>query len=549
MNNLIFFLALIANVTLLAQDYTIISVAKDEIVLSFDVQVDASDYMLNVWSSQEGLKDYDLIVDGDEIRLTFEPYFKAGDLIHLTTIGFKDLDGNTFPKKSFKEFIPVYQETTAFMDTIDTGIVLPENSLDFHRHLGATDLDKNGLTDFVFRYHVAYGDPTNVVTYLQNPDGTFTENSYVNNDSHSALRGTPDFNNDGYPDIFVVHNVPSKAHIRLNNGDGTFSEPAYYNLSSYSAGALPADVDSDGDLDIVGFTGISSLSSNRLSVLFNNGDGTFQPEKILSTDGSFLAGFEIADLDADGDIDIVKTGKSSFSATPRLQVYSNNGDGEFTMEVNETAPFSRWLRDIRDMDNDGHLDVFMNVPSMSIIKGDGNLLNYSLQDTVLASGGTGGARIADFDGDHNLDIYDLSCNCILLYDGTSYNALDSIGINQNFHGLAFTDFERDGDIDYFYVNEDRKLKLLLNNTNVSSVDKDLSFTLEFDLFPNPSSGTVFLTSKTLYGKADYQVYTIDGELLEQELLQGKVELELIPGIYIVKVISEGISMVKKLIVE
>ncbi|MBK9336160.1 MAG: VCBS repeat-containing protein [Lewinellaceae bacterium] len=69
------------------------------------------------------------------------------------------------------------------------------------------------------------------------------------------LVGTPDVNNDGYPDIVIFHNFPSRIHVRLNNGSGGFGSAALYTVSNYCNGANVYDLDRDGDLDIVAFFG------------------------------------------------------------------------------------------------------------------------------------------------------------------------------------------------------------------------------------------------------------------------------------------------------
>ncbi len=70
--------------------------------------------------------------------------------------------------------------------------------------------------------------------------------------SHSV--GVGDFNQDGWPDIFVCNDFTEHDFYYLNNGDGTFKESvksSFKHLSNFSMGNDVADFNNDGLLDIV----------------------------------------------------------------------------------------------------------------------------------------------------------------------------------------------------------------------------------------------------------------------------------------------------------
>jgi hypothetical protein len=93
-----------------------------------------------------------------------------------------------------------------------------------------------------------------------------------------------------------------------NNGHGAFSsQPS--SMTTYPIGRTPQamvarDLDGDGVLDLV----VANQDDNNVSVLFGNGDGTFQPAKQFPdhpASGLAPQGLVVADVDGDGHLDIV----------------------------------------------------------------------------------------------------------------------------------------------------------------------------------------------------------------------------------------------------
>lgn len=150
-----------------------------------------------------------------------------------------------------------------------------------------------------------------------------------------------------------------------NNGDGTFADAttmAGINKANagYGLTSVAADFDNDGWPDIY------VACDSTPSLLFRNQhDGTFVEQAMdrgvaLSEDGMEQAGMGIGvgDLACEGHLDIVKT---HFAAdTPA--VYSNNGKGEFNDDslrsgLGTETRFISWGVGIEDFDNDGHPDI------------------------------------------------------------------------------------------------------------------------------------------------------------------------------------------------
>ena len=191
-----------------------------------------------------------------------------------------------------------------------------------------------------------------------------------------------DFDNDGFPDIYVANDSTSSALYR-NNGDGTFTDIAIESGVAYSADGKPqagmgvstADYDGDGNLDIVktNFAGdTSSLYRNMGNKFFE--DTTFQAG--LGRNTRFLGwGAMFLDFDNDTWPDILLTNGHvypevaetaiEYGYKQRKVLYRNLGNGKFA-DVSELAgpgimeKVSGRGCAVGDFDNDGDLDVVVN---------------------------------------------------------------------------------------------------------------------------------------------------------------------------------------------
>ncbi len=221
--------------------------------------------------------------------------------------------------------------------------------------------------------------------YRNNADGTFTDVT-SRAGLHNAGKGLgtlfTDYNNDGYPDIFVANDaVPD--FLYRNNQDGTFTDIAVtvgvaYNSegrSTASMGIALGDYDNDGasDLFITNF----SLEVNSL---FRKDDGGFYTMTTFETglaDPSFAQlgfGTEFLDADNNGTLDLfvanghvwdnVSEITPSLSYRQKCQIFENTGVGQFR-ELSETAgtffkrPIVARGAAIGDYNRDGAVDILI----------------------------------------------------------------------------------------------------------------------------------------------------------------------------------------------
>ncbi len=113
-------------------------------------------------------------------------------------------------------------------------------------------------------------------------------------------------------------------------------------------GAWAADIEADGDLDVV----LGSRQSVAPTVLRNNGDGSFL--EIHPFNGvAGLQGFAWADLDADGDPDA-----ALIDGSGKLHVFSNERQGQFRERSVPADPRARAIN-VADINSDGILDLLV----------------------------------------------------------------------------------------------------------------------------------------------------------------------------------------------
>ena len=204
-------------------------------------------------------------------------------------------------------------------------------------------------------------------------DGTFEDISLkagVAQVGNSYGMAWGDFNNDGFPDIFVAtcSGFPDKSinHLLRNNGDETFTNinvEAGVNDSLSSWGVIWLDYDNDALLDIfvANIAGAGYAGRPRANVLYHNqGDGTFVD--VGEAAGVAGATFEIgyaagaADFDNDGWMDIYL---ANGDHSPH-RLFHNNGDGTFS----DIAVQAGIVEDsdvavaLADFNNDGWMDIF-----------------------------------------------------------------------------------------------------------------------------------------------------------------------------------------------
>ena len=226
-----------------------------------------------------------------------------------------------------------------------------------------------------------------------------------------------DIDNDGDPDLLILGQDAGTLNTILyeNDGNGNFTEITGTSFIGLQFGNSDfADVDNDGDLDLL-YTG-SNFSTEYFALLYlNDGNGNFTLESNTPFQGSSEGEFVFEDIENDGDLDLLMTGtKLDNLNDPEgiVALYVNDGSGTFT-EVGGT-PFEQVSSSsiaFIDVDNDGDNDVIISgeddneVAITNLYTNDG-IGNFSLvANTSIADFAAGDIAVADTDNDGDQDVH------------------------------------------------------------------------------------------------------------------------------------------------
>ena len=229
------------------------------------------------------------------------------------------------------------------------------------------DLSGDGLEDIVVS---TFGNLTGHYSWFeQQADGQFIEHQLMSRPGAISSTIT-DLNEDGLPDIITLMSQGDECVMAFyNTGNGTFnaqkllSFPAVYGSNSMQV----IDFDADGDLDLVITHGDNADLSQVLkpyhgiSIYLNNGQQVFQKAYTYPMYGA--SGTEVADFDLDGDLDIFGLAYfADFSNDQgQLLVYLENR-GQFDFKISQIAGSTQghWLvSDLADIDQDGDPDILL----------------------------------------------------------------------------------------------------------------------------------------------------------------------------------------------
>ena len=209
--------------------------------------------------------------------------------------------------------------------------------------------------------------------------------------------------------------------VLLGNGDGTFKAAVPYSLGASGATSVAvADVNGDRKLDLIVATG--SNTAGLVGVLLGNGDGSFQAEVTYSSGGLSPAALAVADVNGDGKPDVVVANRwtDNTHTNSNVAVLLNGGTGNFPSGIQYgTGGFYPDSVAIADVNGDGNPDLVVANTSVLSTGGLGNvgvLLGNgkgAFQGAMAYNSGLYGATsvaVADVNGDGKLDLVVANCS-------------------------------------------------------------------------------------------------------------------------------------------
>jgi hypothetical protein len=340
------------------------------------------------------------------------------------------------------------------------------------------DYDNDGFDDI---FITCWGQN---LLFHNNGDGTFTDVTEKAGLLHAGMRlGSGctwiDYDRDGKLDLFVAHylvfdreqvaargkdpacnyrGVPvfcgpngmpqEPCRLYHNNGDGTFTDVSEKSgilavKPGHPLTAAAADFDGDGWPDIY------VACDTSPSLLFrNNHDGTFTEQGLesgvsLSEDGQQQAGMGvgIGDFDTDGRLDIFKT--HFRDDTPVL--YRNSGKGEFRdvtyrAGLGVETRYVGWGAGMADLDNDGLPELFF-ATGMVYPEVERVLPECPYKTPGVLYRNLGGGKFEELMQEAGAGIQEAHSS----------------------RGVAFGDFDNDGDLDILIMNMNEPPSLLRND--------------------------------------------------------------------------------------
>jgi enediyne biosynthesis protein E4 len=289
-----------------------------------------------------------------------------------------------------------------------------------------------------------------------------------------------DIDNDGDFDLF---NGASGARNRLYRNDSSqftdiSNSAGIVDLARVTTGVTAADIDADGDLDLYA---VNSREKNKLYI--NNGYGKFSLSDRGADDqiepNTPSLSVSAADIDNDDDIDfyIVKRGAANV-------LFINDGSGHFNenasgagIALESNSNGATWA----DLDNDGDLDLLV---AATAADGQTSLLNAFENNSGIFTNRTSMLNIetsgyspiaADFDNDGDMDILATQENDYAYFyrndgswDFTQRNDTGAEIHGGDIRGATVFDYDTDGDLDLFAARADMFNVLLQNNLESSN---------------------------------------------------------------------------------
>lgn len=404
----------------------------------------------------------------------------------------------------------------------------------------SADIDDDGDKDILTNAYNA-----DKIIWFENLDGqgTFSEPRIITSNIDYPLDITvADINNDGNLDVIAVFALNDRVSWFENiDGLGNFSQEILIRNLPFSRTVEAKDIDGDGDIDIVAVNDLKVIWLENM-----DGLGTFGPEKIVANYTYLTYSLNVNDLDADGDMDILMADHGRNTVT----WYKNtDGQGTFGPEIiiSSEAYYTNTAI-TSDIDKDGDLDVVSvsneNYNSyVAWFENTDGLGNFGTPNIIASNINHVNKLFAtdiDSDGDDDIiaTIPNIGRIIWLENDGVGnfgeqqfiyLNALDPLDIIAD-------DFNNDGKMDVAASIFGSNQIIWFENKGPLSIEENQ--TNHFSLYPNPTNGLLNIQSKTSI--AEITIFNNLGQLFLSAENKNQIDIStLSEGIYFVNIKDEN----------
>lgn len=279
-------------------------------------------------------------------------------------------------------------------------IMVTDNVLDV-RSVYAADIDNDGDMDVLS----ASMDDNKIAWYENvNGDGYFSGQNVITTNAAGAVNiKAADIDGDGDQDVISASYSDYKIAWYRNEGDGNFSTQNIISENAmYAECVFIADINNDDYLDVIS----ASAGDDKIAWYKNiDGNGNFSDEIIISTNADYAISVCAADIDNDGDLDVVSASREDH----KIAWYENtDGSGAFSSEnvISNEVGLAKWAH-ATDLNHDGHIDVLVGSKlnnSVSWFRNEGNGVFSS--EIVISNAADNISKVfsADLDNDGDLDV-------------------------------------------------------------------------------------------------------------------------------------------------
>ena len=290
--------------------------------------------------------------------------------------------------------------------------IIATNLFDQSYSISAADIDGDG--DFDVITTAASADR---VLWYENLDGlgSFGTQRIITGNADGAFSAIAvDVDGDGDNDVISASDVSGLAWYENLDGLGTFSATKIIdNTIDNSRSVVAADLDGDGDLDVVG-NGIAPDTARIFWYENLDGLGTFGPLRIIRDFTVYANMIFVADADGDGDMDVfsASNGDNEVAWQENIDGLGNFGPKN-VITVSLPTAFAVYAA---DLDNDGDMDVLATgvetfggeVVWFENLDGAGTYSDKQIISTEVQSPRS--VLAADIDNDGDMDVVGSSQN-------------------------------------------------------------------------------------------------------------------------------------------